>query len=45
VLKKDPNDEKSDYVISGSNQDLKVTKSPKMNVVDKEKFLQKIKDL
>lgn len=45
VIKKDPHDEKSDYVLSGTNQDVKITKSPKMNVVDKEKFLQKIKDL
>ena len=45
VIEKDPNDEKSDYVLSGTTQDVKVTKSPKMNVVDKDKFLQKIKDL
>ena len=45
VIKKDPNDEKSDYILSGRNQNVKVTKSPKINVVDKEKFLQKIKDL
>ena len=45
VMKKDPNDEKSDYILSGTNQDVKVTKSLKMSVVDKDKFLQKIKDL
>lgn len=45
VIKKDPNDEKSDYILSGTNQDVRVIKSPKMNVVDKDKFLQKIKDL
>jgi hypothetical protein len=42
---KDPNDEKCDYILSGTNQDVRVTKSPKMNVIDKDKFLQKIKDL
>jgi hypothetical protein len=31
--------------LSGTNQDVRVIKSPKMNVVDKDKFLQKIKDL
>lgn len=45
VMKKDPNDEKSDYILSWSEYDVKVTKSPKMNVVDKDRFLQKIKDL
>ena len=45
VIKKDPNDEKSDYVISWTNYDVKVTKSPKMNVIDKDKFLEKIKTL
>jgi hypothetical protein len=42
---KDPHDEKSDYILSGTNQDVKITKSPKMNVIDKDRFLQKIKDL
>ena len=45
VIKKDPNDEKSDYLLSWTNQNIKVTKSPKMNIIDKDKFLQKIKDL
>ena len=45
VIKKDPNDEKSDYILSGSEYDVKVTKSPKMNVVDKDRFLEKIKSL
>ena len=45
VIMKDPNDEKSDYILSGTNQDVRVSKSPKMNVIDKDKFLQKIKDL
>jgi len=45
VMKKDPNDEKSDYILSGSEYNVKITKSQKMNVVDKDKFLQKIKDL
>ena len=45
VIMKDPHDEKSDYILSGTNQDVKITKSPKMNVIDKDKFLQKIKDL
>ena len=45
VVKKDPNDEKSDYVLSGTSSNLKITKSPKMNVVDKDKFIKKIKAL
>lgn len=45
VMKKDSNDEKSDYILSWSEYNVKVTKSFKMNVIDKEKFLQKIKDL
>ena len=45
VIKKDPNDEKSDYIISWSKCDVKVTKSPKMNVVDKDRFIEKIKAL
>ena len=45
VIKKDPNDQKSDYILSGSEYDVKVTKSPKMNVVDKDRFLEKIKSL
>ena len=45
VIMKDPHDEKSDYILSGTNQDVKITKSPKMNVIDKDRFLQKIKDL
>jgi putative RecB family exonuclease len=45
VIKKDPHDEKSDYLLSGTTQDVKITKSPKMNVIDKDKFIQKIKDL
>ncbi len=45
TIKKDPNNEKSDYIISWSEYDIKVTKTPKMNVIDKDRFLQKIKDL
>ncbi len=45
VMKKDSNDEKSDYILSWSEYNVKVTKSFKMNVIDKEKFLQKIEDL
>lgn len=45
VIKKDPNDEKSDYLISWTDYDIKVTKSPKMNIVDKHKFLEKLKAL
>ena len=45
VIKKDPDGEKSDYILSWTVQDVKVSKSPKMNVVDKEKFLEKIKSL
>ncbi len=45
VMKKDPNDEKSDYLLSWTAQDVKITKNQKINVVDKDKFLQMIKDL
>lgn len=45
VIKKDPNDEKSDYILSWTEYNVKITKSPKMTVIDKERFLQKIKDL
>jgi len=45
VTKKDPNDEKSDYILSWTKYNVKVTKSPKMNIIDKDKFIQKIKDL
>jgi hypothetical protein len=45
VMKKDPNDEKSDYLLSWTDQDVKVTKNQKINVVDKDKFLQMVKDL
>ena len=45
VMKKDPNDEKSDYILKWSDSNLKVTKSPKMNVVDKDRFLEKVKAL
>ena len=45
IIKKDPNDEKSDYILSGTNQDIKITKSPKINITDKDKFLEKIKNI
>jgi len=45
VMKKDPNDEKSDYILSWTKYDLKITKSLKINVVDKNKFLGKMKTL
>ena len=45
IIKKDPNDEKSDYILSGSKYNVKITKSPKINVVDKDKFIEKIKSL
>ena len=45
VMKKDPNDEKSDYILWWTNQDLRITKSSKINVLDKDKFLDKIKSL
>ena len=45
VIKKDPNDEKSDFILSGTNQNVKITKIPKMNVVDKDKFIEKVKSL
>lgn len=45
VIKKDPNDEKSDYILSWTEYNIKITKTPKMNVIDKDRFLQKIKSL
>ncbi len=45
VIKKDPNDEKIDFILSGTNQNVKITKTLKMNVIDKDKFLEKIKSL
>ena len=44
-MKKDPNDEKSDYILKWNDSNLKVTKSPKINVVDKDRFLEKVKAL
>lgn len=45
IMKIDPYDEKSDFLLSGTNQNIRITKSPKVNVIDKEKFLDKIKTL
>ena len=45
VIKKDPNDEKSDFILSGTDWNVKITKTLKMNVIDKDKFLEKIKSL
>ena len=45
VIKKDPNDEKSDYLLSGTEQDIKITKSQKINIINKDRFLEKIKSL
>lgn len=45
VIRKDPNDEKSDFILSGTHQNVKITKTIKMNVIDKDKFLGKIKSL
>ena len=45
IIKKDLNNEKSDYVLTWSTEDIRISKSPKINVVDKEKFIEKIKSL
>lgn len=45
VIKKDPNDEKSDYILSWSSEDIKITKTPKINILDKDKFIEKIKSI
>ena len=45
VVKKDPNDEKSDFILSWSYANIKITKSPKINIIDKDEFIAKIKDL
>jgi hypothetical protein len=45
VIKKDPNDEKSDYILSWTEYNIKITKTPKINVIDKDRFLQKMKSL
>lgn len=45
LMKKDPNDEKSDFLLSWIVHDLKITKVQNFDVVDKDKFLKKIKEL
>ena len=45
IINKDPNDFQSDFIISWTDEDIKITKSPKINILDKDKFVNKIKEL
>ncbi len=45
VAKKDPLNDKWDYLLQGTTQDVKISTSPKFTVIDKEQFLSKIKEV
>lgn len=45
VTTKDPNDEQTDFLISGNNWNVRVSKKAKITVLDKDKFIEKIKEL
>ncbi|HNG97195.1 MAG TPA: PD-(D/E)XK nuclease family protein, partial [Candidatus Absconditabacterales bacterium] len=45
IAKKDPSNDKGDYLLQGTEQDVKISTSPKFTVTDKDKFLGKIKEL
>ena len=45
VAQKDPSNEKWDYLLQWTEQDVKISTSPKFTITDKEKFLWKIKEL
>ena len=45
VQSKDPDDEQSDFLISGSTWNVRVSKKAKISVLDKDKFIEKIKEL
>ena len=45
VLKKDPNNEQTDFLIAGNTWNVRVSKKAKISVLDKNKFIEKIKIL
>ncbi len=45
VLKKDPNNEQTDFLIAGNTWNVRVSKKTKISVLDKDKFIEKIKKL
>lgn len=45
VMKKDPDNEQNDFLIAWTKWNVKVSKKAKINVLDKEKFVEKVKEL
>ena len=45
ILKKDPDNEQIDFLIAGNNWNVRVSKKAKISVLDKYKFIEKIKEL
>lgn len=45
VMKKDPDNEQTDFLISWTKWNVKVSKKVKINVIDKDKFIEKVKNL
>lgn len=45
IQTKDPDNEKWEYLIQGTEQDVKISSTPKFSVINKEDFIAKIKEL
>ena len=45
IQAKDPDKEKGDYLIQGTEQDIKISATPKFSVTNKEEFIAKIREL
>lgn len=45
IQAKDPDNEKGDYLIQGTDQDVKISATPKFSVTNKEEFITKIREL
>jgi hypothetical protein len=45
IKSKDPENEKGDYLIQGTEQDVKISAIPKFSVTNKEEFIAKIREL
>ena len=45
ILKKDPDNEQTDFLIAWNNWNVRVSKKVKISVLDKDKFIEKIKEL
>jgi hypothetical protein len=45
IKKKDPDDDKWNYLLQWSAQDVKISQSPKYTVLDKQKFISQVKEL